>query len=67
MMMKRFHAFLIVGGMPEAVARYAETRSFIDLNPVYESILTGLRDDVSKYASAAKTNNLKKLITIEIN
>lgn len=62
MMMKKFHVFLLVGGMPEAVARYAETRSFIDLDPVYESILTGLRDDVSKYASAAKTKYIQHII-----
>jgi len=62
MMMKKFHSFLLVGGMPEAVARYAETRSFIDLDPVYESILAGLRDDVSKYASAAKTKYIQHII-----
>ena len=62
MMMKKFHEYLLVGGMPEAVARYAETRSFIDIDPVYESILTGLRDDVSKYASAAKTKYIQYII-----
>lgn len=62
MMMKKFHAYLLVGGMPEVVARYAETRSFIDCDPVYESILTGLRDDVSKYASAAKTKYIQYII-----
>jgi uncharacterized protein len=62
MLMKKFHSFLLVGGMPEAVARYAETRSFIDVDPVYESILTGLRDDVSKYASAAKVKYIQHII-----
>ena len=62
MMMKKFHTYLIVGGMPEAVARYAETQSFIDVDPVYESILTGLRDDVSKYASAAKTKYIQHIV-----
>jgi uncharacterized protein len=62
MMMKKFHSYLLVGGMPEAVARYAETRSFIDVDPVYESILTGLRDDVSKYASAAKVKYIQHII-----
>jgi predicted AAA+ superfamily ATPase len=61
-MMKKFHGYLVVGGMPEAVARYAETRSFIDVDPVYESILTGLRDDASKYASAAKTKYIQHII-----
>ena len=62
MMMKKFHSYLLVGGMPEAVARYAKTQSFIDVDPVYESILTGLRDDVSKYASAAKTKYIQHII-----
>jgi len=62
MLMKKFHSYLLVGGMPEAVARYAETRSFIDVDPVYESILTGLRDDVSKYASAAKVKYIQHII-----
>ena len=62
MMMKKFHSYLLVGGMPEAVARYAETQSFIDVDPVYESILTGLRDDVSKYASTAKTKYIQHII-----
>jgi len=62
MMLKKFHSYLLVGGMPEAVARYAETQSFIDVDPVYESILTGLRDDVFKYATAAKTKYLQHII-----
>ena len=62
MMMKKFHSYLLVGGMPEAVARYAETRSFIDIDPVYESILTGLRDDAFKYATAAKIKYLQHII-----
>ena len=62
MLMKKFHEYLLVGGMPEAVARYAESRTFIDVDPVYESILTGLRDDVSKYASAARTKYIQHII-----
>ena len=62
MMMQKFHTYLLVGGMPEAVARFAETHSFIDVDPVYESILAGLRDDVSKYASIAKTKYIQHII-----
>jgi hypothetical protein len=61
-MMKKFSEYILVGGMPEAVARYARNRSFIDVDPVYESILTGLRDDVSKYASVAKTKYIQYII-----
>ncbi|TAL27862.1 MAG: DUF4143 domain-containing protein [Nitrospirae bacterium] len=62
MLMKKYHEYLLVGGMPEAVARYAETRSLIDVDPVYESILTGFKDDVLKYASLAKSKYIQYLI-----
>lgn len=62
MLMKKFHTYVLVGGMPEAVARYAETQSFIEVDTVYESILTGLRDDVSKYATAAKVKYIQHII-----
>ena len=62
LLMKKFSEYLLVGGMPEAVARYAKTRSYIDVDPVYESILTGLRDDVSKYAGMAKTKYIQHIL-----
>src|SRR4030066_1722508 len=61
-LMKQYHEYLLVGGMPEAVARYAETKSLIDVDPVYESILTGFKDDVLKYASLAKAKYIQYLI-----
>jgi len=62
MLMKKFHEYLLVGGMPEAIARYAETKSLIDVDPVYESILTGFKDDVLKYASIAKSKYIQYLV-----
>ena len=61
-LMKKYQEYLLVGGMPEAVARYAETKSLIDVDPVYESILTGFKDDVLKYASVAKAKYIQYLI-----
>ena len=61
-LMKKYHEYLLVGGMPEAVARYAENRSLIDIDPVFESILTGFKDDVFKYASLAKSKYIQFLI-----
>jgi predicted AAA+ superfamily ATPase len=61
-LMKKYHEYLLVGGMPEAVARYTETKSLIDVDPVYESILTGFKDDVLKYASIAKAKYIQYLI-----
>jgi len=61
-LMKKYHEYLLVGGMPEAVARYAETKSLIDVDPVYESILTGFKDDVLKYSSLARAKYIQYLV-----
>ena len=61
-LMKKYHEYVLVGGMPEAVAGYAETKSLIDVDPVYESILTGFKDDVLKYASLTKSKYIQYLI-----
>ena len=43
-----FRLYTFAGGMPEAVARYAETRDLSQLPPVYSNLLAAYKDDVSK-------------------
>ena len=43
--------FLLTGGMPEPVSRYAKTRDLIIIEDVLEDLLTSFRDDFSKYRS----------------
>ncbi len=62
MLMKKFREYMLVGGMPEAVARYSVRKSFLDVDPVHESILTGFKDDVYKYAKDAKSKYLQYVI-----
>ncbi len=50
---KLFRLYSFVGGMPEAVSRYVETRDLSQLAPVYANLLTAYKDDVSKYASTS--------------
>src|SRR4030065_2468118 len=61
-LMKKYQEYLLVRGQTEAGARYAETKSLIDVDPVYESIFTGFKDDVLKYASIAKAKYIQYLI-----
>ena len=61
-LLKKYYEYVIVGGMPEAVAEYIESRSFIELDPIYESIMTGFKDDVYKYTSKAKVPYLQHVI-----
>jgi len=53
-----FRLYSFVGGMPEAVSRYAETRDLSRLSDVYSSLLTGFMDDVSKYASTTHESDV---------
>lgn len=48
---KLFQTYALVGGMPEVVAEYAETRSVAALNPLYKGLLQSYDEDVEKYAS----------------
>jgi len=59
---KKYNEYLIVGGMPEAVDEYIKQSSFINLDPIYESIITGYRDDVFKYSSQAKGQYIQHII-----
>lgn len=42
--------YYVIGGMPEAVAAYAETRNFIDAIEVHNALLAGYRNDFAKHA-----------------
>ncbi|MEK6556999.1 MAG: ATP-binding protein, partial [Candidatus Margulisiibacteriota bacterium] len=61
-LMKKFYDYLLIGGMPEAVSTYVETKNLLDLNSIYESITTGFKDDVFKYSTEAKAKYLQFII-----
>ena len=46
----RYH--VIIGGMPEAVSKYIETRSYVQARKTLEDILLILRSDMKKYSGA---------------
>jgi predicted AAA+ superfamily ATPase len=56
-----FRIYLIVGGMPEAVAAYVATKSFRDCDIAKESILGTYEDDFNKYDSRANHQRLLKI------
>ena len=51
--MRRFREYLLVGGMPQAVAAYRETRNFGAVDAVKRTILKLYRDDIAKFAGAS--------------
>ncbi len=52
-LMKFFHQYILIGGMPEAIKRYVADNSVLSLPRVYQSIWKTYRDDTMKYASGS--------------
>ena len=53
--MDLFRQYMIVGGMPQAVQTYVDTRDFEKVDYVKRQILKLYRNDIKKYAEGAET------------
>ncbi|NLL95345.1 MAG: ATP-binding protein [Thermoplasmatales archaeon] len=51
-MEEMFRLYAVVGGMPEAVTTYLETRDLEEVRGIQNKILSGYRDDIGKYSDA---------------
>ncbi len=60
--MKLFNEYVLVGGMPEAVASYAQNKDIVALKSIYGSLLTGYRNDTEKYARNSTIQNVLRHI-----
>lgn len=58
-MLSLFYKYALVGGMPQAVAEYAESEDIVSLGPSYQSLIAGYMDDVEKYT---KSNTMRNVI-----
>lgn len=55
--MNLYRQYLVVGGMPECVMKFAETKDYILIRHIQNMILEGYLDDMSKYNNK---NEIKK-------
>lgn len=62
--MRYFRQYLIVGGMPQAVKEYAQSKDFDKVDAIKRQILRLYRNDIKKYAesSAAKVSSIFEAI-----
>ena len=51
--MNYYRMYLVIGGMPEAVARYIETKDYLQVRHVQETIQMDYLDDMSKYQGSS--------------
>ena len=55
---KQFNIFSVIGGMPEIVSDYTENHDLVRLDTIYETLVTGYRDDVEKYTRNNSQRNI---------
>ncbi|WP_330940359.1 ATP-binding protein [Bacteroides sp. MSB163] len=60
--MDLFKKYMIVGGLPEAVANYAKRKGWVGLNEIFNSLLSGYKDDIEKYAQRPKEQDILRYI-----
>ncbi len=53
-----FHLYTLIGGMPEIVTRYLETRRFSGLKPIYESIESRFQENLRYLLKGKKSMEL---------
>ncbi|NQT94035.1 MAG: ATP-binding protein [Lentisphaerae bacterium] len=54
--------YFFVGGMPSAVAAYAERRDLLEVQRALASIATTLQDDFAKYGARAQQRNMRHVL-----
>ncbi|MDR3264119.1 MAG: ATP-binding protein [Clostridiales bacterium] len=65
-----YRQYLVVGGMPEAAAKYADTKDFKLVRLTQDNILADYLDDMSKYNSANETKKTRCVygnITVQLS
>ena len=63
-MMEYFRLYMIIGGMPQAVKEWIETKDFDEVDRTKRNILSLYRSDISKYASGQETKVTRIFDTI---
>ena len=68
--MRLYRQYLVVGGMPECVAQFAETRDYVLVRHMQDTILVSYRNDMSQYNNLSgikKTRLTYDNITVQLS
>lgn len=58
-LMDFLRSYLIIGGMPQSIGEYLETKDFIKVDSIKRNILSLYRNDIEKYSERQKAKILK--------
>lgn len=56
--------YLVVGGMPEAVKKYSEGGTMLEVRTIQSAILTAYENDISKHSPANTVNKIREILNI---
>ena len=59
-MMNYYRQYIAIGGMPEAVQKYVDTKDFREVDKIQRSLLLGYRYDIAHYATAEEKVKAEK-------
>jgi predicted AAA+ superfamily ATPase len=63
-----FQDYTVIGGMPEVVQKYVNTKDLVSLESIYQSLIAGYNDDVEKYATTSSgVNYIRHIIRTGMN
>ncbi len=57
-----FRTYMLIGGMPECVAKWIETHDYLQCQEVQDDILVSYEDDFPKYKKKADVNLLRSVL-----
>ena len=63
-MLNYLKSFLIVGGMPAAVSKYVQTKSYLAAQQEQDDILLALKEDFGKYKTRLAPDILRRTLTL---
>lgn len=58
MLERYFSLYMIIGGMPDAVKTYVNTKNILDVRRMQNIIITGYREDITKYAEESEKDKI---------
>ena len=62
-----YKTFLVVGGMPEAVRKYAESGSILACQEIHRDILLNFKDDFGKYSSDIPSETIRQVFRFALH
>lgn len=62
-LMDIFNLYCFVGGMPACVVKWIETKTFLDIAPIQEDLLSTYRDDFYKYKGRLDVSRLISVLS----